>query len=64
MIDPIVEQTRKAGDKLFARHGNDIHAVAEYLRRRERESGRRVVTLPAKPPLRRIAAPSMRKKAG
>ena len=29
--DPIVEEARRAGQELFARLGNDMHAVCEYL---------------------------------
>lgn len=48
--DPIVEEARRAGEELFARFGNDMHAVCEYLRRRAREEGRHVVSMPPKRP--------------
>jgi len=34
--DPIVEEMRRAGDRLAAKYGYDIHAICEHLR----ETGR------------------------
>ena len=60
--DPIVEEARRAGQALFARFGNDMAAVCEYLRQRTEEAaraGRPVVSLPRRP-----VQPPPVKKAG
>lgn len=35
MIDPIVEEVRRARAAIAARHGHDIHRIAEDARRRQ-----------------------------
>jgi hypothetical protein len=47
MKDPIVEEIRAAREALAARFNFDVHAIGEYIRRRQRQSGRRVVNLSA-----------------
>jgi len=42
--DPIVEETRAAREELFARFNHDLAALAEHLRKQEREHGSRIVT--------------------
>ena len=42
--DPIVEETRAAREKLFARFNYDLAALCEYLRRKQGEHSGRVVT--------------------
>jgi hypothetical protein len=48
--DPIVKETRAAREELFARFNNDLAALCEYLREKEREHPERVVTLPPRRP--------------
>lgn len=55
MIDPIVEEARKAGEAYIASFGGDLSAVCEDLRRRAKASNRPVVTLPPKLPKSRVA---------
>ena len=43
--DPIVEETRAARAEIVSECGEDVHTFFEYLRKRERERGRDVVTL-------------------
>lgn len=44
--DPIIEEVRRVKREIAAEFNYDIHALCEYLRQRERESGRTYVTLP------------------
>ena len=48
--DPIVKETRAAREELLARFNNDLAALCEYLRRKEREHPDRVVTLEPRRP--------------
>jgi hypothetical protein len=41
--DPIVEEMRAAGSAFAAKHGNDLHLIAEALRQKEAEYGHKVV---------------------
>jgi hypothetical protein len=41
--DPIVDEVRNHGLALAARYGNNIEAICNALKERERSSGRRVV---------------------
>ena len=52
MKDPIVEEIRRARRELAAKFNFDLHALCEDLRRTERESGKKVVTLEPKKPAR------------
>jgi hypothetical protein len=54
--DPIVNDTRAARAELFARFNQDLAALCEYLREKEREHGARVVTLKPRRP-EAVAAP-------
>ncbi len=40
--DPIVAEIRKYRDSLAAQYGHDLRKIAESLREREKESGRRL----------------------
>ena len=42
--DPIVAEIRRHRKALAAEHGNDLRRTVELLRKRERESGRRVLS--------------------
>ena len=53
MIDPLVEEARKAGQEYIASFKGDRKAMLADLRRRQQEEGHRVVSLPPKPPRRR-----------
>jgi hypothetical protein len=46
--DPIVDEVRAARDAIAREFDYDIGRLAEALKRREAESGRKVVSLPAK----------------
>ena len=58
--DTIVEEMRRAGEALFARFDNDLHAVCAYLRNRAQEQGRKTVAMPPK----RVLPPKPTKKVG
>jgi hypothetical protein len=44
--DPIIAEIRRIRAEYAAQFHGDLHAMCEDLRRRERESGRKYVTLP------------------
>ena len=48
--DPIVEEVRRIREELAARFGYNVRAIAEDARKRERESGRKVISRPPKRP--------------
>ena len=48
--DPVVEEVRRARDEHAASLGYDLRAIFEDLKRMERESGRRTVSLPPQRP--------------
>ena len=48
--NPITQEIREIRHQLAARQGNDVHRIGEELRRRQKESGRRVVRLPKRDP--------------
>ena len=65
MTDPLIEESRKAGQAYIDSFAGDLKAVCADLRRRAREEGRTVVSLPPKPPLdRTLARPTPKKAAG
>jgi hypothetical protein len=47
--DPILEEMWRIKDAAGARFGTDVHAAAEELRRQQSASGRKILTLPARP---------------
>jgi len=52
--DEIVAEVRRIRHAHAARFGNDLAAIAAHLREQEKKSGREVVSLPPKPPLKRV----------
>jgi hypothetical protein len=48
--DPIIQEVRAIREQLAAQFGFDVRAIGEDARRRQRESGRKVVSLPPKRP--------------
>lgn len=54
--DPIVEEVRRARETHAKKFGYDLHAIIRDLKKHERQSDRRVVTLPPKR-LRQADAP-------
>lgn len=54
--DPIVAEVRRARREYAMKFGNDLHAMAEDLRRKEREHPQRIVSFPPKPIRRRRTA--------
>ena len=44
--DPIVEEVRKVREEHAARFNHDLKAIAEDLRRRQAESGHKIVSYP------------------
>jgi len=48
--DPIVADVRAVREKLAARFGFDVRAIAEDARKRQKKSGHKVVSLPPKRP--------------
>jgi hypothetical protein len=64
MNDPLIDEARKAGQAYIDSFKGDLKAVCADLRRRAREEGRTVVSLPPKPPVdRAIARPAPKKAA-
>lgn len=61
MIDPIVEEVRKAGQAYIDSFNGDLKAVCEDLRRRSEQAGRRVVS---RPPRRIEPVAATRQKTG
>ena len=53
VVNPLVEEARKAGQEYLASFKGNRKALLADLRRREREEGWRVVSLPPKAPVRR-----------
>jgi hypothetical protein len=49
LVDPITEEIRNLRHTLAAQRGNDLDRIYEDLRRSERASGRRFVSLPPRP---------------
>jgi len=54
--DPIVEEVRQARQAYAKQFGYDLRAMAEDLRRKEREHPDQIVSFPPKPPRRRKTA--------
>jgi len=48
--DPIVAETRALRQQLMDEVGNDLDALVQYLREREREHPERLVSLPPRRP--------------
>ena len=46
--DPIVEEVRQAREDYFKRFNYDLNSLFDDLQRRQRESGRKTVSLPPK----------------
>lgn len=47
--DPIVAETRRRREEYAARFNYDINAICRAARKKQKESGREVVSLPPKP---------------
>jgi len=54
--DPIVEEVREARQKHAARFNFDLRRIAEDLRAKEQQSGRKIVSFPAKPAKKKAVA--------
>ena len=54
--DPIVEEVRRLRQAHAARYNNDLAAICEALKARERSSGRVVVNRPARRVAPKVAA--------
>jgi hypothetical protein len=54
--DPIVEEVRAARQKHAARFNFDLRKIADDLRAKEQESGRKIVSFPPKPAKKRAVA--------
>jgi hypothetical protein len=48
--DPIVKETRETRAELFARFNNDLAALCQFLREKEKEHPERMVTLQPRRP--------------
>lgn len=46
--DSIVEEVRRARARLAEKCGHDLKKIVEYIKKRERESGHRIVSRAAK----------------
>lgn len=49
--DPIVTEVRKNRKALAERHGNDLRRLVEFLRQKQKESGRQVLNPGPRPRL-------------
>lgn len=47
--DPIVDEVRRARESEAVKHGFDVKAILSAARKRQRRSGRRVVSFARKP---------------
>ena len=56
-IDPIVEEVRKAGDKLARQADYDLHRFCERIREHEKQYADRLVTLKPRPLPHQTAGP-------
>ncbi len=54
--DPIVEEVRSARQKHAARFNYDLRKIAEDLREKEQQSGRKIVSFPSKPAKKKAVA--------
>lgn len=54
--DPIVEEVRTARQKHAAQFNYDLRKIAEDLRAKEQQSGRKVVSFPPKPVRKKAVA--------
>ena len=50
MKDPVIQEIRQIKTAIAARHGNDVKRLIAALRKREKTSGRKFVTLRARKP--------------
>jgi hypothetical protein len=48
--DPIVEETRKLREEYLAEFDHDLDALVRDLKEKERQGGRKVVSLPPRKP--------------
>lgn len=51
--DEIVEEVRRVREAHAAAHGHDLRRIFEDLKKSQSQSGRKVVSLPPRPPRRR-----------
>jgi hypothetical protein len=54
--DPIVAEIRRHRKAIAAKHGNDVRRIVEALRKRERESDRKVLNPGPKQHVNRIGS--------
>jgi hypothetical protein len=54
--DPIVEEVRAARQKHAARFNYDLRKIAEDLRLKEQQSGRKIISFPPKPATKKAVA--------
>ena len=54
--DPIVEEVRAVRQKHAARFNHDLRKIAEDLRAKEQQSGRKIVSFPSKPAKKKAVA--------
>ena len=54
--DPIVEEVRDARQKHAAQFNYDLRKIAEDLRRKEQQAGRKIVSYPPKPARKKATA--------
>ena len=50
MTDPLIQEIRRIKEANAAKYGFNIQAMVEDMRRREKLSGRKIVTLPPRRP--------------
>jgi len=51
--DPIVEETRKLREQYASQFNHDIDAIFKDIQQRQAQSGKKLVSFPARKPLKR-----------
>jgi len=55
--DPIVEEVRRIREEHAKKFNNDLHAICEDFRKRQRSSGHKIVSRPLRVPINHAAQP-------
>lgn len=51
MMDPILAEIRRIREEIASQFDCDLDRMCDYWQRQQSESGRKVVSLPSRPPL-------------
>lgn len=64
VLNAITEEIRDIRRRLAAKFANDVHQIGAETRRRQTESGRRIVRLPSRPPISKGPANKVLNQSG